>query len=89
MASITLWPGGGEKRTTAQPDPKVKKALERQVEALGYRGKWYSGPFGRWANFWKKLSDMSNVTAEVRRLETAIMTPDRSDQGSSREQPGT
>jgi hypothetical protein len=77
-ASITLWPRGrrriaSRRRTGGWNSDLLQhgwydsSALE--LRRHGYRGTWQWSPWGRFGDFWKDLTSMKDLVAEVRILE--------------------
>lgn len=70
-ASVTLWPWRlDEQASRALLEGKWYGKVQRRLRRYGYRGRWRESPYGRFGDFWKTLSGVKAVPAEVEFLES-------------------
>jgi hypothetical protein len=70
-ASVTFWPrrisqarrAKGE--TPAQQEKRWEASCTRLLRRSGYKGRWSRTPWGRMGDYWKHLSGMKALRAEV------------------------
>jgi hypothetical protein len=77
-ASITLWPRVRRRLVSQRRSGGWNAELldqgwydrsSRELPRHGYRGTWQWSPWGRFGDFWKTLTSMSDLAVEVRTLE--------------------
>jgi hypothetical protein len=65
-SSVTIWPP----KLSAEQEKRLARAgwyraLEKAVDAGGYRGKWMPSLSGKFGDFWKDLSSVDDVRREA------------------------
>jgi hypothetical protein len=73
-SSISLWPSSRGKRDRQGWRPRLRKqkwyeSCRRELARHGYHGDWLSSPWGRFGDYWRRLSDADDLTAELQRLD--------------------
>jgi hypothetical protein len=76
MSTITIWPPTSVRGGARRLDAAWCREVDAVIGRLGYSGGWQSAPgVGRWANFEKNLTRISDLKAEVRRFEMLARSP--------------